>query len=156
MRGLLYRMPIISGALVCGLIYGAAGSASADTYDLTWFTVDGGGGMFSTGGVFELGGTIGQPDAGPVTMTGGSFELIGGFWAGVAGFQRGDLNCDGAINTFDIDPFVLALTNPAGYAAAYPNCDRTLADCNCDGVINAFDIDPFVLCLTGGGCPPCP
>jgi hypothetical protein len=56
----------------------------------------------------------------------------------------GDLNCDGVLNAFDIDPFVLALTDPAGYAAAWPNCDRMLADINGDGVVNAFDIDAFV------------
>lgn len=67
----------------------------------------------------------------------------------------GDVNCDGLINTFDIDPFVLALTNPAGHAAAFPHCDYMLADINCDGFVNTFDIDPFVQCLTGG-CPPCP
>jgi streptogramin lyase len=62
----------------------------------------------------------------------------------------GDLNCDGAVNTFDIDPFVLALTNLTGYAEAYPDCDHMLADINGDGLVNAFDIDPFVLVLTGG------
>jgi hypothetical protein len=62
----------------------------------------------------------------------------------------GDLNCDGLLNTFDIDPFVLALTNPDAYITAFPDCDRMLADCNGDGLVNAFDIDPFVLLLTGG------
>jgi hypothetical protein len=61
----------------------------------------------------------------------------------------GDLNCDGVLNAFDIDPFVLALTDPAGYETAYPDCNRMLADCNNDGVVNAFDIDPFVGLLTG-------
>jgi murein tripeptide amidase MpaA len=64
-------------------------------------------------------------------------------------YQPGDLNCDGSINAFDIDPFTLALTDPAGYAAAYPNCDIDLADINADGQVNAFDIDPFVDLLTG-------
>lgn len=67
-----------------------------------------------------------------------------------AGWCRGDLNCDGAINTFDIDPFVLALTSPDAYAASFAGCDYTLADVNYDGVVNAFDIDPFVLLLTAG------
>ncbi len=62
----------------------------------------------------------------------------------------GDLNCDTLVNAFDIDPFVLALTDPAGYAAAYPDCDIRLADLNDDGAVNAFDIDPFVALLTGG------
>jgi hypothetical protein len=60
----------------------------------------------------------------------------------------GDLNCDGALNTFDIDPFVMALTDPAGYVTAYSNCDINLADINADGEVNAFDIDPFVTLLT--------
>lgn len=64
----------------------------------------------------------------------------------------GDLNCDGSINNFDIDPFVQALTDPDGYAAMYPNCNIILADINGDGVVNNFDIDPFVVCLVGN-CP---
>jgi dienelactone hydrolase len=63
----------------------------------------------------------------------------------------GDLNCDGVIDGFDVDPFVLAIADPAGYAAAYPDCDRQLADVNADGAVDGFDIDPFVLRLVGGG-----
>ncbi len=63
-------------------------------------------------------------------------------------FAAGDLNCDGAVNAFDIDAFVLALTDPAAYAVAYPDCDIRLADLNADGTINVFDIDPFVDALT--------
>lgn len=48
-------------------------------YAINWYTIDGGGGT-SSGGVYEVSGTIGQPDAGPV-MTGGDFALTGGFWA---------------------------------------------------------------------------
>jgi hypothetical protein len=62
--------------------------------------------------------------------------------------QVGDLNCDGLLNAFDIDPFVLALTDPVGYAAAHSDCDFMLADVNGDGAVNAFDIDPFVGLLT--------
>jgi len=62
-------------------------------------------------------------------------------------FARGDLNCDGVVNNFDIDPFVLALTDPAGYAQKFPSCDRMLADINGDGVVDNFDIDPFVALL---------
>jgi hypothetical protein len=61
-----------------------------------------------------------------------------------------DLNCDGAINVFDIDPFALALTDPSAYALGYPGCSATLGDLNGDGVVNVFDIDPFVVRLTGG------
>ena len=63
--------------------------------------------------------------------------------------QTGDMNCDGSVNNFDIDPFVLTLTDVPGYQAAYPDCDYMLADINGDGSVNNFDIDPFVDLLTG-------
>jgi len=66
-----------------------------------------------------------------------------------------DSNCDGAVNVFDIDAFVLALTNPAQWLATY-TCDICNNDCNCDGEVNVFDIDPFVQCLTSGGACTCP
>jgi hypothetical protein len=65
----------------------------------------------------------------------------------------GDLNCDGAVNNFDITPFVLALTaTPPDYPeyyAVYPDCDHMLADVNGDGAVNNFDISPFVALLAG-------
>lgn len=48
-------------------------------FDLSWFTVDGGGGQAS-GGQFNVMGTIGQPES--VVMTGDEYELLGGFWEG--------------------------------------------------------------------------
>jgi len=50
-------------------------------YDLSWSTVDGGGGA-SSGGSYLLSGTVGQPDAG--TVTGGAWTLMGGFWSSAA------------------------------------------------------------------------
>jgi len=47
-------------------------------FDLSWSTVDGGGINTSTGGVFTLGGTIGQPDAG--AGTGITYTVNMGFW----------------------------------------------------------------------------
>ena len=61
-----------------GLLAGLAFTATAQNYSIDWQTIDGGGGT-STGGVYSVSGTIGQPDAG--TMSGGSFTLSGGFWA---------------------------------------------------------------------------
>lgn len=62
----------------------------------------------------------------------------------VGGPVKGDTNCDGSIDGFDIDSFVLALTNPAQYELDYPDCDIDNADVNDDGSINGFDVDPFV------------
>ncbi|MCH8807413.1 MAG: hypothetical protein IH986_15195 [Planctomycetes bacterium] len=68
-------------------------------------------------------------------------------------FAFGDLNCDGAFNGADIDPFFLALGDPAAYAIAFPNCDPLLGDMNSDGRLDGGDIDPFFACLGGGACP---
>lgn len=67
---------------VAALLLVASLALAMDGYDLTWWTVDGGGGTFSTGGGYSLGGTAGQPDAG--LMEGGEYTLAGGFWPGGA------------------------------------------------------------------------
>ena len=63
------------------LLASVALAQSGEGYNLTWSTVDGGGWTFSTGGDYSLGGTAGQPDAGPA-MTGTGYILAGGFWSG--------------------------------------------------------------------------
>ncbi len=73
--------------------------------------------------------------------------------AAAHGFDLGDMNCDGSVDFFDIDGFVLAVTDPAAYEAAYPDCDLMLADVNGDGEVNFFDIDAFVALIVGGPAP---
>jgi hypothetical protein len=119
---------------------------------LSWYTFDGGGAMFTAGGDFELAGTIGQPDAG-MPISGGSFELSGGFWPGADAAQPCDpcdANCDGAVDAFDVEPFISVLLGGAG-------CAPCTGDVNGDGVIDAFDIEPFIDILVNGGpgCSPC-
>ncbi len=63
--------------------------------------------------------------------------------------EKGDLNCDGAIDAFDIEPFILAMTDPEAYGRQYPDCAAGFADVNEDGAVDAFDIEPFVALLTG-------
>ena len=61
-----------------------ARGVSAQNYSIDWHTIDGGGGT-STGGVYVVTGTIGQPDAG--RMTGGNFTIEGGFWGILSAVQ---------------------------------------------------------------------
>lgn len=63
--------------------------------------------------------------------------------------QFGDMNCDGAINGFDIDPFLLAMTDPGSFGTTYPGCDITNADFTGDGNVNGLDVEPFVNVLLG-------
>ncbi len=61
--------------------------------------------------------------------------------------RPGDVNCDGNVDGFDIEPFILALTDIEGYTSMYPSCDPLLADVNGDQTVDAFDIEPFITIL---------
>jgi hypothetical protein len=68
-------------ALGTALLFGH--TAVAQSYNVPWFTIGGGGGASSGSGsvgAFALAGTIGQADAGP-TLVGGGFNVTGGFWS---------------------------------------------------------------------------
>ncbi len=66
---------------------------------------------------------------------------------GVPTLHPGDVDCDGDVDFFDIDPFVAALSGPDAYYALYPDCQFYNADCNGDGLVDFFDIDPLVSLL---------
>jgi hypothetical protein len=66
-----------------------------------------------------------------------------------AAVLAGDLNCDGAVNFADINPFVLLLTDPAGWQAEHPGCPPLNGDINGDGSVGFGDINPFVALLAG-------
>jgi hypothetical protein len=65
-------------AIAVGLLMPAA--IFAQSYSIDWYKVAGGGGT-STGGTYQVSGTIGQPDASAAPMTGGNYSITGGFWA---------------------------------------------------------------------------
>jgi hypothetical protein len=54
--------------------------AQAGDYDLSWWTIDGGGTTSGGSGGYSLGGTAGQPDA--AVWSGDDYTLAGGFWGG--------------------------------------------------------------------------
>jgi hypothetical protein len=74
-------------ALSVVTVIAVAANGPTGGFALDWWTADGGG-RTSQGGSFALSGTIGQADAGQ--LTGGPYELTGGFWneaiKGISGF----------------------------------------------------------------------
>ena len=73
--------------------------------------------------------------AGDVTMPEGlAFE---------PGCDPADMNCDGYVNAFDIEPFFGLLFN----CDLCTPCSNCAGDVNGDGRIDAFDIEPFLECL---------
>jgi hypothetical protein len=73
------------GALLLVGVLLLSGAALAQqpqqSYDLSWWTVDGGGGSSTAGGSYSLDGTAGQPDPGPI-LSGDGYSIEGGFWGG--------------------------------------------------------------------------
>jgi hypothetical protein len=72
------RMVIPIILIIVLFVSGLARAQSGNGYDLTWHTIDNGGVTVSAGNGYQLGGTIGQPDAG--SLSGGNYTLSGGFW----------------------------------------------------------------------------
>ena len=72
----MYTKLLRVGLLLVILVAAGTVLAQNSGYDLSWWTVDSGGGS-STGGSFTLQGTIGQPDTG---VLGGAYTLSGGYW----------------------------------------------------------------------------
>lgn len=67
-------------------------AAAAQSYEMTWSSVDGGGIAGATGGPYELSATLGQPDAGD--LAGGAYVLRGGFLPGLEAGGGGE-GCTG-------------------------------------------------------------
>ena len=94
------------GLLAGALLALAASSAQAQPYDLSWWTVDGGGATNLAGGPYSLSGTVGQADAGG-PFAGAPYLVHSGFWSAFAG-SGGGPSAD------------LAITKTDGQAAAVP------------------------------------
>lgn len=128
--------------VIVGFLMTLACAASARAQlDISWYTIDGGGGT-STGGGYSISGTIGQPDAG-VVLTGGMFEINGGFWptANVC-FCPGDLNGDGQKDGRDIQQFLSCVLSG-------DNC--SCADVDQANGVTLADVPVFVNALMSGG-----
>jgi hypothetical protein len=120
------------------------GGPDGPGFDLNWFTVDGGGATYLTGGSFQLGATAGQPDAG--LMSGGGFTLGGGFWYGAQG-EPCYANCDNStssplLTANDFQCFLNAYANNSAYA----NCDNSTGN----PALTANDFQCFVNSYAAG------
>ncbi len=74
-------LALVAFGIISMMLLANSHAQTGGGYDLSWNTLDGGGGT-SAGGSYEISGSIGQVDAG--VMSGGSYTLSGGFWSGVS------------------------------------------------------------------------
>jgi len=77
---MLMKLQTFKLFLGCSLVLGGLPFAlRAQSFAINWHAIAGGGGT-STGGVYSVSGTLGQPVAGGA-MAGGGYSLTGGFWS---------------------------------------------------------------------------
>lgn len=123
-----------------------ASVARAQTFDVSWHTIDGGGGL-SSDSSFTLHGTVGQPDAGE--LAGGGFTLSGGYWPGAGSDSGppciGDLDGDGMIALSDLGILLSNFGVPSG--ATYED-----GDLDGDGDVDLADLSQM-LSVFGTTCP---
>ena len=141
------------GIVFCMMSAVAASIVAAADYDLSWFTVDGGGGT-SSGGTYELTGTIGQADATAASaITGGGYALTGGFWSFTfqtcTTFSPADFNQDCFVDGNDLAIFNACLSGPS--VALVGDCAK--ADFDHDGDVDMDDFGIFQRCYSGTGKP---
>lgn len=101
-------------------------------YEITRKTIDGGGVMRSMGGPYELSGTIGQPDGGP--LSGGDLTLSGGFWFPI---PLGDCDDDGDV---DLSDYARLVAQAKGCLAG-PGGSAPLGVCRCFDVNASGEVD---------------
>lgn len=131
-------------AVILAMTAAPAAAQSGGPYEITAWTIDGGGVINAAGGSYTLSGTIGQHDAAP-TLTGGGYALSPGFWpaAVIAAPCPADLAPPfGVLNFFDVSAYLTA------YNAQDPAADFALPF----GVFNFFDVSAF-LSAYNAGCP---
>jgi len=143
--------------VLCGLLatvtpWRRAGEASAGgrgVLEVSWYSLDGGGGQ-SSGGPFDVSGTIGQVDAGQ--MVGGGFRVSGG----IRPVQRdmrgpGDCNGNGVPDATDITLGTSSDCNLDDLPDECSLADSAEADCNNDDIPDDCQIMQF---YTGSAAPP--
>lgn len=131
--------------LMCTVAFAQSGGS----FDLTWNTIDGGGGV-STGGGFELSGTIGQADASPPSaLTGGGYALTGGYWIGFGPWCTSlaapdfDMDCD--VDHADFE----ALDSCASGPAIPYDTGCGAKDLDGDGDVDQTDFGLWQRCFSG-------
>jgi hypothetical protein len=138
---------LISRSFISATVFFSMTLAALAQYEISWSTIDGGGLLNSNGGSYLLSGTIGQADAkSPPVVSGGSYELTGGFWPVTqVCYCPGDLTGDGKKDGRDVQLFV--------------NCVMSGGTCSCADIdaangVNLADVPVFVNnLLAGQTCP---
>lgn len=150
---------------------GAEAASSAATYEIDWYSVNGGGTVNATSTNYRMGASIGQSVAGAATST--SYQMGIGFWygAGASGGCACDCHtdpapigsCDGIQDVLDVVQTVnVAFRGAASIVDPNVNCPYETTDVNCSLSTDVIDVVKMVNVAFRGAnpatefCDPCP
>ncbi|MFZ4573239.1 MAG: hypothetical protein ACOYN0_02510 [Phycisphaerales bacterium] len=136
-------------SLLTVAVLSAAASTASAQFAIDWYTIDCGGGT-SSGGAFQVSGTIGQFDAG-APMTGGGFTVTGGFWAGAGGSVP---SCPWQVANCAADYDNSTGVDSDDVIAFFGDWDAgaTCADVDASGGADSDDVILFFSLWDAGGC----
>jgi hypothetical protein len=136
---------IKSLTLLAGVLIPA--TSFTQQYSINWYKIAGGGGT-STGGVYFVSGTIGQPDASGA-MTGGNYSLTGGFWSLISVVQT--VSAPILIITHSGNTVKVLWPYPSTGWTLQQNADLTTANWTGSGGISNDGVNNFITITSPAG-----
>lgn len=130
-------------------------ASNAATYNLDWWSINGGGDVAASSASYQMGMSVGQSVAGAASSA--SYGMGIGFWYGAAAAAAcpitatGDVNVNGSITSADI----IYLVGYVFKGGAAPLPCAAAGDVNCNGSVTSADIIYLVGYVFKGGPAPC-
>jgi hypothetical protein len=145
------RLSLIAASLAAAALTLSASASTGGPFELSFFTIDCGGGT-SSAGAFAVTATIGQPDAASTALSGGAFSIVGGFIPAASGATApepcpADFDGNGIVNGLDLAQLLGQWSGASFYSPCPPHKPQ---DLNVDCKVNGLD-----LALLLGAWGPC-
>lgn len=149
MKNMKWHMEFTGYVILLGQSF-SAGTALANAYDLSWYTIDCGGRSTVIGSGYDFSGTIGQPDAG--FSLSGEYSLASGYW-----LAHNQLTCvvvhecadadgngirDDACIWYDCEDSICLTTG-----IIFADMGGSFGACPPDGFVNLFDRNHALTCF---------
>jgi hypothetical protein len=135
------KAKLLSGIVAMLTLLGICTAQSGGGYDLSWWTIDGGGHHLRHRRHFRSGWHSRAARRQQRACTGGAFRLTGGFWFTPCIISNGDVDGNSCVDDADLLNVLLNF----GATGLNP------ADLNCDGTVDDADL-LTVLLNFGSGC----
>ena len=133
-----WRHFIVLTLLVLSTLNLQLSTTHAQQYTIDRYKIAGGGGT-STGGTYQVSGTIGQPDASGA-MTGGSYSLTGGFWSLIA-----------VVQTAGLPNLAVTFVGPNSVIVSWPNTGSYTLQQNADlALANGWTTSGYFISTANG------